>query len=106
MSPVVRPKLVNKILDMEVDGRFGDRQPIGDLLVSIAIANQPKNLELAFRRIIVSEMFGEAGGYLGWNMPLAGVNGADERAARPLSWEFLRLLWNRRLSLSTFRFKS
>ena len=70
MSPVVRPKLVDKILDMEVDGRFGECELICDLLVAIAIANQPQNLELSVRKIIVTQMFGETGGHFRWHMPL------------------------------------
>jgi hypothetical protein len=77
MRPVVRPKLVDKILDMEVDGRFGDPQLIGDLLIALAVANQPENLELSFRKIIVGDMFGETRGRLRRHMPFTGMNGAD-----------------------------
>lgn len=41
---IVGSQFVDKILDVEVDGGFGDCQLICDLLVAIAIANQPQNL--------------------------------------------------------------
>jgi len=43
MSPIIGLKLVNDILDVEVYGRLGNRELIGNLLVAISVADQFEN---------------------------------------------------------------
>jgi hypothetical protein len=44
MRSVIRLQFVDKILDVKVDRCFGDGKAIGDLLVSVPIPNELKDL--------------------------------------------------------------
>jgi hypothetical protein len=44
---IVRAKLVDDVLDVEVDGVLGNRQPIGYLLVLETVADQLQYLEFS-----------------------------------------------------------
>src|SRR3954454_8666833 len=46
VSPVIRTKLRDQILDVKVDCCLGDRKAVGDLLVAVPVANQLKHLHL------------------------------------------------------------
>ena len=43
---VIGTELVDQIFDVVVDGCFGDSKAIGDLLIAIAVANEPQYIEL------------------------------------------------------------
>ncbi len=74
MSPVVGPQLTHEVLNVETDGGLRDHQLIGNLLVAIAISNQPEHLEFPSRKIFLAQMLGEPGCHLRWNMPTASMD--------------------------------
>jgi hypothetical protein len=53
-------KLPDKVLDMEIYSRFGNRQFIGNLLVAMAVAYQSENLKLSDRQRLLPQMLGNA----------------------------------------------
>ena len=61
MRPIVGAELVHEILDVEVDGRFGNAKMIGDLLVAMTIADQPQHIQLAAGQVFVAEMLDQLG---------------------------------------------
>src|SRR6266481_3679778 len=77
MGPIVCLKFIHQVLDVEVNRGLRNRQLIGNLLVAIAISNESKNLQLPGRKVVVTQMLGEASRHLGRNMPPASVNRSD-----------------------------
>src|SRR5580700_4648833 len=77
MSPIIGLKFIHQVLDVEVNRGLRDRQLISNLLVAIAIANESKNFQLPRRKVVVTEMLGEASRHLRRNMPSPGVNRSD-----------------------------
>ena len=77
MSPIVGLKFVHQVLDMEINRALRNRKLIGNLLVAIAIANESKNLQFPRRKVVVTQVLGEASRHVGRNMPPAGVNRSD-----------------------------
>src|ERR1700678_192254 len=54
VRPIVSAQLVHEISDVIVDGSLRDGELIGDLLVTIAIANQSQNLQLSAGEIFIA----------------------------------------------------
>ena len=49
MRPVIRPELLNQILNMKVDRALRDRQSIGNLFISVSVPDQLQNLRFPRR---------------------------------------------------------
>jgi hypothetical protein len=47
VRPIVGAQFVDQVLDVEIHGRLRDGEPIGDLLVAMAVTNQAQHLQLA-----------------------------------------------------------
>jgi hypothetical protein len=62
---------------VKIDGILRNRKLIGNLFVAMAISNESKNVQLSSRKIVVTQMLGEAGRHLGRNVPPASVNRPD-----------------------------
>jgi hypothetical protein len=77
VCPVISPELIQQILDMKIDGVFGNRELVGNLFVAITVPDKPENVEFADRQIIVAQIFRETGSYLRWNVPPPLMNGPD-----------------------------
>ena len=78
MSSVIGLKLVDDILDVEIDGSLRNRQSIGNLFIPIPVANQAQDFKLSRRQVLLPEMFSDNAGYVGRYMPLTGSHGADD----------------------------
>src|SRR5713226_9225480 len=74
MRPVIGPQLTYQVLNVEIDGGLRDRQLIGNLLVAIAVSNEPEHLQLPSRKIFLAQVLGEPGCHLRWNVPTAHVD--------------------------------
>src|ERR671913_1712826 len=77
MRAIVRAKLLDEVLDVEVDGVLRDRQLIGYLLVFVPVANQLQDLDLSRGERLLAQMFGKHGGHLEGHTPLAGMDGTN-----------------------------
>jgi hypothetical protein len=77
VRPIIGAQLANDILDVEIDSGFRNGQLVGNLLIAIAISNEPEYIEFPARKVVVAQMFGEAGRDLWWNMPFAGMDRAN-----------------------------
>ena len=77
MRPIIRSQLVHEVLDVEVNRGLRNRQLICNLLVAMSIANESKNLQLSCCKIVVTQVLGDAGCYVGRNVPPASVNRPD-----------------------------
>src|SRR5437016_413760 len=77
MGPIIGLQFVHQVFNVEVNGGLGNRKLIGNLFVAIAIANEAEHLQLPGRKILFSEMFGEAGCHLRWNVSSSGVDRSD-----------------------------
>src|SRR5580704_11560914 len=75
---VIGPQLVHQVLDVKVNRSLGDRQLAGNLLVAIAIPDQPQHLQLPGRKIFVTYMFGKAGCHLRRNVPSPSLDGSHD----------------------------
>jgi len=62
---------------MEIHGGLSNREPIGNLLIAIAVVNEPEHIQLPRRQILFTQMFRELGGDLGRNVPPAAMDRAD-----------------------------
>ena len=52
---------------------------IGDLLVAVAVPNEPEHLELSGGEVFLAEMFGEASRHLWRDVPSAGMDRSHHR---------------------------
>src|SRR5258708_38073883 len=77
MRPIIRSQLVHEVLDVEVNRGLRNRELICNLLVAMSIANESKNLQLSCCKIVVTQVLGDAGCYVGRNVPPASVNRPD-----------------------------
>ena len=68
MGAIVRLQLIDDILDVKVDRRFGDGELIRDLFILVSFTNQFKNLELSGREIFLPHVLGDTAGDVGRNM--------------------------------------
>ena len=62
---------------MEVNSSLRNRQLIRNLLVTIAISNESKNLQFPRREVIVTQVLGETRRHIGRNKSAASVNRLD-----------------------------
>ncbi|HEX4166184.1 MAG TPA: hypothetical protein VHZ55_11990, partial [Bryobacteraceae bacterium] len=79
MGTIIGPQLVHEILDVEIDGGLRNGQMIGNLFVTVAVSNEPKDFQFSGRKIVVAQMLGKAGGYFRWDVPIAGMNRPNHR---------------------------
>ena len=54
MRPIVGAQFIHEILDVKIHGSLRDRELIGDLLVTIAIANESKHFQFPARKIFIA----------------------------------------------------
>src|SRR5260370_42641757 len=77
MGAIVGLKSMHRVLNVESNCGFRDRQLVRNRLVAMAIANESKNLQLPLRKVVVTHVLGEASRHVGRNMPPASVNRSD-----------------------------
>jgi len=78
VCPIVGTQLADDILNVKINGRFRNRQLIGDLFVAIAVPYQAQNFDLAVRQILLAHMLRKTGCNLRWNMASAGMDGTND----------------------------
>ncbi len=78
MGPIICPQFSNYIFDVKINGRFGNRQFICNLLIATAILDEAKDFKLSIRKIFAAQMHRKTCGHLGWNMAPAGMNGTND----------------------------
>src|ERR1700739_1023898 len=69
MSSVVRLQFVDQVLDVEIDRSFSNCELIGDLLISMAVTDEPEYLQLPVGEIVFAEMLREARCNFGRQIP-------------------------------------
>src|SRR5258708_14095898 len=74
VRPVIRSQLVDHVLDMEVDGRLRNPESIGNLLVAMAVADQPQHVHLTSGEVFLAKMLGQPAAPPGPNMPSASAH--------------------------------
>ena len=77
MRPIVGLKFVHQILNMKVNSSVRNRQLIRNLLVAIAIPNEPEHLQFPGCKILFPQMLREAGRHIRWYVSLACVHRSD-----------------------------
>jgi hypothetical protein len=77
MRPIIGAQFVHEVLDVEIDGCFRYSQLIRNLFVAIPITDESEHLQLPGRKILLAEVFGEAGCHVWWNVPFAGMDRPD-----------------------------
>jgi hypothetical protein len=60
MSSVVRLQFVHKVFDVEIDRRLSNCELIGDLLISMAVSDEPKHLQFPVGEIVFAQVLREA----------------------------------------------
>lgn len=71
-------KLCEDIRDMALHGLFGNGKFPCDQFVPIAGRDEPEDVDLARRQVVLLGVFSQLGRDLRWNPPLPGVNRADD----------------------------
>src|SRR6202162_6150498 len=59
MGPIVCAQLRENAADVALDGRFLDRELVGDLLVAIASSNQTKHINFARAQLIIGSVLSQ-----------------------------------------------
>src|SRR5262245_13712260 len=78
MGPVVCLQFIHDVFDVEVDGCFGDREEVGDLLIAMAVANEAQHFELAWTQSFLSEVLRDDPGDVWRYVSLTGGHGAND----------------------------
>ncbi len=77
MGSVTGLKLVDKILDVEVDCRLRDCEFIRNLLVAVPIPDEPQHVQFSCSKRLISKVFRQPCGYLGRDMSPTGMHRPD-----------------------------
>src|SRR5262249_18702433 len=77
LRAITGAQLLHNMLDVHLDGLFGDEESFGDVAIAIAVGDMLENLDLTLGQGIIAEVLGEMGGNLRRNPLLAFMNLAD-----------------------------
>src|SRR5215469_1511856 len=78
MSPIIGLKLLHDIFDVKVYGGLGNRELIGNLLVTVSIADQFENLQFTRSEIFLTQVLCYATRNLRRDPPSPGSDLADD----------------------------
>jgi hypothetical protein len=81
LCTIVCSQLSYNMLDVHLDGFFGDKKLLGDFAVSIPASDGSEDFDFPLRQRFIPEMIGELRGEFGWNAFFSSVHlpdGLDE----------------------------
>jgi hypothetical protein len=80
---IIRSEFLDDVLDVNVDGVLGNRQPIGYLLVLQTVANELQHVELSSGQRLLAKMLGEHRCDFRGHVAPADVHGSDAVSRSP-----------------------
>jgi hypothetical protein len=66
--------LIHDIVDVKIDGRFGNQQSIGALLVAKPTLNEPQYLHFTISNICIANVFGKSRRHVRGSLAATGVD--------------------------------
>src|SRR5215470_13034766 len=77
LSAIVRSEFFHDVLDMDLYCFLRDEKLLGDVPVAVAARHPLQDLDLAFAKPFVRDVFSQLGSYLRRNSPLARMDLTD-----------------------------
>jgi hypothetical protein len=77
VGPIVSAELGEYVCDVALNGRVGDREPIGDLLVGVPGGNQTQYIDFALGQLIIRNVVSQVCRNLGGYSLLPGMDSTD-----------------------------